>query len=97
MILITSSNFCEYKHILYHFILVTFFCIINVNAQNEDHPWQLFIGVNSVDTFPTGGVGAGDLFEEFVNLDHWNIAVYPSEIGVKKYMGFGFSFGTVSV
>jgi hypothetical protein len=27
-------------------------------------------------------------------LDHWNIAVYPSVIGVKKYMGSGFSFGT---
>lgn len=94
MFLITSSNFCEYKRILYNFILFTFFCIINVNAQNEDHPWHLFIGVNSVDTFPTGGVGAGDLFEEFVNLDHWNIAVYPSVIGVKKYMGSGFSFGT---
>ncbi|MDC3368702.1 OmpA family protein [Flavobacteriaceae bacterium] len=27
-------------------------------------------------------------------MDHWNIAVYPSVIGVKKYMGSGFSFGT---
>jgi len=34
------------------------------------------------------------LFEEFSNLDHWNIAPYPSTIGVKKYIDAGFSFGT---
>lgn len=34
------------------------------------------------------------MFEEFSNLDHWNIAPYPSTIGVKKYIDAGFSFGT---
>ena len=34
------------------------------------------------------------MFEEFSNLDHWNIATYPSTIGVKKYIDAGFSFGT---
>jgi len=46
-----------------------------------------------VDTFPTGAVGFGDLFEEFLTIDHWNIAPYPTYIGVKNYIGAGFSFG----
>lgn len=46
-----------------------------------------------MDTFPTGAVGFGDLFEEFLTIDHWNIAPYPSYIGVKNYIGAGFSFG----
>lgn len=33
-------------------------------------------------------------FEEFLTIDHWNIAPYPSYIGVKDYIGAGFSFGT---
>lgn len=44
--------------------------------------------------FQQGGVGSGDLFEEFLTIDHWNIAPYPSYIGVKNYIGAGFSFGT---
>jgi len=47
-----------------------------------------------VDAFPTGAVGSGDLFEEFLTIDHWNIAPYPSYIGVKNYIGAGFSFRT---
>ncbi|MDG1191452.1 MAG: OmpA family protein [Flavobacteriaceae bacterium] len=46
-----------------------------------------------MDTFPTGAVGFGDLFEEFLTIDHWNIAPYPTYIGVKNYIGAGFSFG----
>ena len=47
-----------------------------------------------MDAFPTGAVGSGDLFEEFLTIDHWNIAPYPSYIGVKNYIGAGFSFRT---
>ena len=46
-----------------------------------------------MDTFPTGAVWSGDLFEEFLTIDHWNIAPYPTYIGVKNYIGAGFSFG----
>ena len=44
--------------------------------------------------FQQGGVGSGDLFEEFLTINHWNIAPYPSYIGVKNYIGAGFSFRT---
>ena len=57
-------------------------------------PWQFFVGVNAVDTFPTGAAGSGELFEEFINIDHWNVTPFPSYLGVKKFIGAGFSFGT---
>lgn len=77
-------------------VLTTVFILFftSVKAQNEVEPWQFFFGINAVDTFPTGAVGSGDLFEEFLTIDHWNIAPYPSYIGVKNYIGAGFSFGT---
>lgn len=68
--------------------------LTSVKAQNEVEPWKFFFGINAVDTFPTGAVWSGDLFEEFLTIDHWNIAPYPSYIGVKNYIGAGFSFGT---
>ena len=67
--------------------------LTSVKAQNEVEPWKFFFGINAVDTFPTGAVGFGDLFEEFLTIDHWNIAPYPTYIGVKNYIGAGFSFG----
>ena len=70
------------------------FLSLSLNAQTKEEPWQFFVGINAIDTFPTGAPGSGDLFEEFLNIDHWNIAPYPSFLGVKKYVGSGFSFGT---
>lgn len=90
---IFSNSFCEKKN---YFLAITFTLLFNfiINAQNKTNPWQFFIGINAVDTFLTNRVGAGDLFEEFLNFDHWNATPYPSVIGVKKYIDAGFSFGT---
>ena len=80
-------------------VLTTIFILLltSVKAQNEVEPWKFFFGINAVDAFPTGAVGSGDLFEEFLTIDHWNIAPYPSYIGVKNYIGAGFFFEPVSV
>lgn len=51
---------------------------LSLSAQTKDEPWQFFVGINVIDTFPTGAPGSGDLFEEILNIDHWNIAPYPS-------------------
>ena len=67
---------------------------LSLSAQSKDEPWQFFVGINVIDTFPTGAPGSGDLLEEILNIDHWNIAPYPSFLVVKKYLGAGFSFGT---
>ena len=68
----------------------------NANAQDENNPWQITIGANAVDAFPSGdGAPFGDtIFEDFFNVsDHWNILPSLSTISVSKYMGDGFSFG----
>lgn len=51
---------------------------LSLSAQTKDEPWQFFVGINVIDNFPTRAPGFGDLFEEILNIDHWNIAPYPS-------------------
>ena len=68
----------------------------NVNAQDENNPWQITIGANAVDAFPSGdGAPFGDtIFEDFFNIgDHWNILPSLSTVSVSKYLNDGFSFG----
>ena len=67
----------------------------NVNAQDQNNPWQITIGVNAVDFFPVGeDAPQGDMFAEFFNFgDHWNILPSVSSIAVSKYLSDGFSFG----
>jgi outer membrane protein OmpA-like peptidoglycan-associated protein len=72
----------------------------NVNAQDENNPWQITIGVNAVDAYPSGdGIVGGSqfsetIFDEFGNAgDHWNILPSLSTISVSKYISDGFSLG----
>jgi outer membrane protein OmpA-like peptidoglycan-associated protein len=67
----------------------------NANAQDENNPWQITIGVNAVDFYPTGeDAPLGAIFDEYFNLsDHWNILPSLSTISVSKYLGDSFSFG----
>ncbi len=72
------------------------------NAQDENNPWAVSIGVNAVDIFPTGGdlPVQGDIFDEYFNVsDHWNILPSVSRLSVGRYIGEGFVFtvaGTVN-
>lgn len=71
----------------------------NIQAQDENNPWQVQFGVNAIDVFPTGAdnlpVGAQSTFgNEFFNVnDHWNILPSISFVGVSKSVGGGFSVG----
>ena len=74
----------------------------NIQAQDEDNPWQFTIGINAIDVFPTNSDPAsflppyetGGLFDEFFNAnDHWNILPSVSYLGVSRYVGDGFSVG----
>ena len=68
----------------------------NVNAQDQNNPWQITIGVNAVDAYPSGdgGLFSETIFDEFANVeDHWNILPSLSTISVSKYLKDGFSFG----
>ncbi|PWH84023.1 cell envelope biogenesis protein OmpA [Algibacter marinivivus] len=68
----------------------------NVNAQDQNNPWQITIGVNAVDGYPSGdGAPFSETFgdELFNATDHWNILPSLSTISVSKYLSDGFSFG----
>ncbi|WP_308993969.1 OmpA family protein [Mariniflexile litorale] len=67
----------------------------NANAQDKNNPWQITIGANAVDFYPTGeDAPLGEIFDEYFNVtDHWNILPSLSTISVSKYVGDGFSFG----
>jgi len=64
----------------------------NVQAQDENNPWQVQFGVNAIDVYPTSDVSS--FGNEFFNAnDHWNILPSISFIGLSKSVGGGFSVG----
>lgn len=70
----------------------------NIQAQDENNPWQVTIGVNAIDAYPTNDennpFSSTTLFDEYFNVsDHWNILPSVSYVGVSKYVGDGFSVG----
>lgn len=81
------------KH-LSRFLLASLFVLsfTAVQAQDENNPWAIGIGVNAVDLYPTGGdAPAGGWFEQYFNVsDHWNILPAVSRISVGRYIGGGF-------
>ncbi len=67
-------------------------------SQTPDNPWRIFIGINSVDIYPTGAdqnttfSSQGELFEDFFNIaDHWNFGI-PS-ISLSRNIKGGLSIG----
>ena len=93
------------KHLNSILVAALFFLVVGVaNAQDENNPWAIEVGVNAVDLFPIGlddGQTSsndlrGDLFEEFYNVnDHWNILPSVSKLAVGRYIGSGFTFAAV--
>ena len=74
------------------------------NAQDKNNPWAIEVGVNAVDTFPTGlrdgQTGKdplnGNLFDEYFNVeDHYNVLPSVSRVAVGYYLGDGFTMGAV--
>ena len=77
-------------------ILVAALLLIGVgvaNAQDENNPWAIEIGVNAVDVYPVGiddkgrlpEATKGELFDEYFNAnDHWNILPSVSKLAVSR-------------
>ena len=63
-------------------------------AQDENNPWALGLGINVVDFYPTGeDAPLGGYFDEFFNSqDHWNILPGVSRLSVARNIGAGFYF-----
>ncbi len=77
-------------------VVVLVFAFSNANAQDKNNPWQISLGVNAVDAYPSGdgGLFSETIFDEYFNAeDHWNILPSLSTITVSKYLGDGFSLG----
>lgn len=83
-------------------ILIVAVGMNNLQAQDENNPWQIGFGVNAIDVFPTGddealtnfGFQTGSFGSEFFNAnDHWNILPSISYVSVSRYLGDGFSVG----
>ena len=66
-------------------------------SQNVENPWKINLGVNVIDTYPTGDSSpylgnSGGFFEDFLNVgSHWNLGG-PS-FSISRYLGFGLSLG----
>ena len=79
-------------------VALVFLGFNNVQAQDENNPWQISFGVNAIDTYPTNDednpFSSTTLFDEYFNVsDHWNILPSVSYVAVSKYVGDGFSIG----
>lgn len=82
------------KH-LSRFLLVSLFFLglTTVQAQDENNPWAVGIGVNAVDFYPVGeDAPQGGMFDEYFNFgDHYNILPSVSRVTLGRYVGAGFS------
>ena len=73
----------------------------NANAQDENNPWALGVGINAVDLYPVGEAAPlGEYFDEYFNVtDHYNYLPSLSSISVSRYLSDGFIFtaaGTIN-
>ena len=66
-------------------------------TQSIEKPWKVSLGINVVDTYPTGDDSSflgdsGAFFEEFLNVgSHWNIG--GPNFSISRYVSQGFSLG----
>ncbi|WP_223551766.1 OmpA family protein [Aestuariivivens sp. NBU2969] len=67
----------------------------NVDAQDKNNPWQINIGANAVDAYPSGDGApfSETIFSKYFDVDNYNILPSLSTISVSKYLSDGFSFG----
>jgi len=64
----------------------------NIQAQDENNPWQIQFGANAIDVYPTEDVSS--FGNEFFNVeDHWNVIPSLSYLGLSRYVGDGFTVG----
>ena len=78
-------------------LLLASLCILSfstMQAQDENNPWALGLGINAVDFYPTGeDAPLGGYFDEFFNTsDHWNVLPGISRLSVARHIGAGFYF-----
>ena len=79
----------------------------NVNAQDENNPWAIGVGINAVDFYSTNDPSmltekgySTVWYDEFFNAtDHYNIIPSLSKVSLSRYLDEGFSLelaGTIN-
>ncbi|EDP72728.1 OmpA domain protein [Flavobacteriales bacterium ALC-1] len=76
------------------FVAVLLMSFSTSNAQDQNNPWAIGLGINAVDFYPVGeDTPQGDYFDEYFNVtDHWNIMPSISYVSVSRYLSDGFTF-----
>ncbi|WP_298781309.1 OmpA family protein [uncultured Polaribacter sp.] len=69
--------------------LFTLVAVSNVSAQDENNPWAISFGVNSVDFY--NGSDFGDQVKDLLGNSDWNMIPAISRISAEKYLEKGFS------
>lgn len=80
------------------FLIVLFFLLSFITqAQTENNPWIVGIGVNAIDFYPTGKAPSPlpdiseSLLEGAFETNHWNIFPMISHLTIGRYIGSGFA------
>ncbi|MGB5982937.1 MAG: OmpA family protein [Nonlabens sp.] len=68
-----------------------FFSAVTTNAQNDENRWAFAVGINAIDLYPVGeeSQGLGGYFDEFFNVDHYNLIAAPTRFELGYYIGDG--------
>ncbi len=76
------------------FVAVLLISFSTSNAQDQNNPWAISIGINAVDLYPVGeDPPRGDYFDEYFNAeDHWNILTALTTVSVSRYLSDDFRF-----
>ena len=61
----------------------------NVNAQDQNNPWAVSFGVNTIDFY--NGSDFGDQMKDLLGNKDWNVLPSISRISAEKYLEKGFS------
>ena len=69
--------------------LLTLVTLGNVNAQDENNPWVIGFGINSVDFYNSGDFS--NQIKDLIGTGDWNYLPSISRISVSKYLEKGFS------
>ena len=73
-------------------VLFAMTSVFNASAQDEDNPWVIGFGINTIDiTKPSAD--SQSFFEDFIGTDEWSGNTIPSisRISVEKYLEKGFT------
>jgi len=74
---------------IFFLALLVFAAISNVKAQDDNNPWVVGLGINSVDMY--SGIDTSNQFKDLLSSSDWNTLPSVSRISAEKYLEKGFT------